>query len=233
MKKLKKIMNVISAPESGLQQVTQEAHFLIMACCVVISKIILLVARYDLFREYCERQTHLYMSHMNELYNLNLAAVQIEKMVAEAPYKSLRSTLFSSIAMYFLAGIFIWMLVKIRKGDGNLKQYLSIMAYAQIPIVLSYLFLGLVSIGTNELYFNSAFTSIGYYLPSTVSPFFKGILSAVELFAVWKYILVYYGLKSVTGFKKRENIMLCLFMFGILMLISGLNVWAGEGVASL
>ena len=79
------------------------------------------------------------MSHMNELYNLNLTAVQIEKMVAESPYKSLRSTLFSSIAMYFLAGIFIWMLVKIRKGDGNLKQYLSIMAYAQIPIVLSYL----------------------------------------------------------------------------------------------
>ena len=154
---------------------TQEAHFLIMACIVVTSKIVLLVARFDLFREYCEALTYQYMYSMKDLFNLNLTNVQIEKMVSESPYQSLRSTFLNSIVMYFLAGIFIWMLVKIRKGEGNLRQYLSIMAYAHIPLVLSYLFLGLVSIGTNELYFNSSFTSIGYYFPGTVSPFLKGI----------------------------------------------------------
>ena len=36
MKKLKKIIHVIGSPEKGFQQVTQEAHFLIMACIVLV-----------------------------------------------------------------------------------------------------------------------------------------------------------------------------------------------------
>ena len=102
MKKLKKIIHVIGSPEKGFQQVTQEAHFLIMACIVVTSKIVLLVARFDLFREYCEALTYQYMYSMKDLFNLNLTNVQIEKIVSYSQYQSLRSTFLNSIVMYFL-----------------------------------------------------------------------------------------------------------------------------------
>lgn len=137
------------------------------------------------------------------------------------------SLIFSPIAVVagvFLSALYYWLFVKILKGVGTYKQYASVMAHVAMITVLATLVSGITTILTGE-YALVPLTSLASLLPEGMKQgFLYGALSAVEVFNIWRVILIAIALKQISGLKNSKITIIVGIAFALGLCFSGISL---------
>lgn len=89
--------------------------------------------------------------------------------------------------------------------------------------MLSFIFVGIISIFTDNLYFDIPLTSLAFFLPKGYNSFIEGVTKHIEIFSIWRYCLIAIGISIVNKKKKSDSYGLVIAIFVISLLIGGIN----------
>ncbi len=158
-----KIYGVILAPTETFKNLLHEPSILGIFFIVAISQVLVLVLRYDLLSAYAKDQTKLAYQLLTARGDTIPSQDAIQKSIDSSPVNTLYSVSITSVAIWLLMALFIYILVKLFRGSGTYKQFLVITGYSYIPCVLSFIFVGIISIFTDNLYFDIPLTSLAFF----------------------------------------------------------------------
>lgn len=150
----------------------------------------------------------------------------IQKTARVSAISTVVMTPIMSIAGVLLSALYYWLFGMILKAQAGYKKYLSLMANVSLITLLSVVVMAIMVLITGEFQIEGPITSLASLLPDsmTMTPIF-GMATKIEVFTIWRMILIYLGLKEIAGLSSKKSIIIVATAFVLGMLFSGGSIW--------
>ena len=113
--------------------------------------------------------------------------------------------------------------VKAFKGEGTYKHVLSITGYSYVVILLFIIIQMFTSFFTGQLFLDTSLANVIKLLePGMIGTTLYGILRGIDIFTIWRYIVIAIGLRYMSGLDKIK-VMSMVSAFYILTIV--VNLW--------
>ncbi|WP_273702721.1 Yip1 family protein [Thermoanaerobacter sp. A7A] len=194
---MQRVIGIIISPIETMKNLIEKPRILYPIFAMAFGMVLLYLIRFPVFSEYIKNNVQMALSQTNT----PLTQEQINATVKMAPYMALISTPIANLFSWLIITVAIFGLIKLFKGQGNFKQYLSITGYAY-TITLLYLFLSLiVSFFSGELTINSSLTLLAQSLKGS---YIYGVMRGIDLFTIWYYVVIAIGVGLVSNISKTK-----------------------------
>ncbi|MDP9749865.1 MULTISPECIES: Yip1 family protein [Thermoanaerobacter] len=194
---MQRVIGIIISPTETMKNLMEKPRILYPILAMVFGMVLLYLIRFPVFSEYIKNNVQMTLSQSG----VSLTQEQIDAAVKMAPYMAMISTPINQLLTWFISTAIIFGLIKLFKGQGSFKQYLSITGYAY-TITLLYILLSLVvSFFTGELTINS---SLGLFAQSLKGSYIYGIMRSIDLFNIWYYVVIAIGVSLVSKISKAK-----------------------------
>ncbi|NLD47744.1 MAG: YIP1 family protein [Clostridiaceae bacterium] len=220
---IKALVGVIITPVETLRNILHKPKVLAIFLVVALSQTVFLALRFDLFSQYTKEKVRQAYNILIEKGNLQVTQEQVNAAIESSPVQSLISMPFGSLMVWVLVTLFIFAVVKLLRGKGTLKQFFCLTGYAHAPYLLGYLIVGLMSLFTANLYIEASFTSLLFFIPEDINPFVKGFIKDIEIFTIWKYVIIAIGLGMISKLEKKVVYGAVIFVYVTALILSGIN----------
>lgn len=215
---MQRVIGVIASPAETMKNLIEKPRILYPILAVAFGMVLLYLIRFPLFSDYIKNTVQTALSQTNA----QLTQEQVDAAAKMAPYATLISTPINELLTWFISTAIIFGLIKLFKGQGNFKQYMSITGYAY-TISLLYILLSLiVSFFSGELTINS---SLALFAQSLKGSYIYGIMRGIDLFSIWYYAVIALGVGLASKISKsKAYIIVALVYIGqILLQANGLK----------
>lgn len=143
-------------------------------------------------------------------------------LVNIAIYISLIFSIFTTLFSIFLVTIIFFIFIKLLRGNGDFKQYLSIVAYSSIVNVIGLFILLLSSkiIGNGLFLPNNSIFEILNITPN--NNFVATILSYItvsNIFSIWQHIIIAIGVIQISKIRKNYVYIYTTFIYMISIIL--------------
>ena len=148
-----------------------------------------------------------------KMMGMNMTPDQLESLVDASMITSVVTSPLTLIASWVIITLIFYAVFRFADCEKGMKKYFSMMAYINIiPVV------GMV---LNGLYMHFMGGSLTTYVtsisslidPETTGVFLYGILSNIEVFNIWSYVLYGMGFIYVGGVEKRRSVIVTSVIF--------------------
>ncbi len=132
---------------------------------------------------------------------------------------------FQAAVVFLLTALLYYIIMRIMGGEGKFKAYLSVVVHAGIISVLYTLMLTAISYYTGSLHQTAALTSLASLVsPEDVDPYVYGFLAGIDVFTIWRYVLMAIGFTAVSKLKKKHVYIVTaiIFIIGLVIGIYGM-----------
>ena len=141
-----------------------------------------------------------------------------------AEYIKYLGALIGTFAMWMLVSVIIWFLGNSFGADWNYVKALDLYAYSSVvQIIRSVLSLIIVLIRgvPNITTFQDLNVATGLNLFfSPENPRLYTLVSGIEIFTIWQFVLISYGIAEITGISKKKAIWISVITY-LVMLVAG------------
>lgn len=157
---------------------------------------------------------------------MSITPDQLETLVNSGMIASAVTAPLTIIASWAIVTLILYAVFRFADCEKGMKKYFSMMAYINIiPVV------GMVLNGLYIHFMGGSLTAYVTSISSLIDPeetgmFLYGILSNIEVFNIWAYVLYGMGFIYVGGVNKRKSIIITSVLFILFTL-------AAAGIASL
>lgn len=150
----------------------------------------------------------------------------IQKTARASAISTVVLTPIVSVVGILLSALYYWLFVMVLKGKGGYKKHLSLIANVSLIPLLSVIVMGIMILITGEFQVSAPITSLASLFPDgmTMTPFY-GMAMKIEIFTIWRMILVYIGLKEIGGLSSKRSLIIVSVAFVFGMLFSGGSIW--------
>ncbi len=215
------LVKTITSPGEAMAYISAHPTFLWPIIIVALHQLILLGGRYSLFKDTL-KETIVTSSQQygqpvptgQELETLTNISANIA--LAFAPIMSV---------IYWLAIAFlVFILVKIFKGEGTFKQYLSIAGYAHIIVVIYYLLSLVISFSTGQLYLDSSLANISnIFAPELRGSYLYGIIRSLDFFTIWFFLVIGMGANKASNRNNNIGYIATAIVFVLYIIVSAFS----------
>lgn len=122
--------------------------------------------------------------------------------------------------------LYYWLFGLILKAKGSYKKYFSLMANVSLVTMLSIILSGIMVLITGEFNIEKPVTSLASLLPDSMmmTPLY-GMALQIEVFNIWRLVLIYMGLKEIGELSHKKALIMVLLALFIMMLYLGGTMW--------
>ncbi|WP_165755668.1 Yip1 family protein [Ruminiclostridium hungatei] len=196
-----RILGVITSPQKTMEEIAGNPRTLFPFFLVAFGALIFYAVRLPLYKEMINRSIELQLQDTGT----QVAGGQEGFVQAVGVAGGLIGTSITSVVIWLITTLAFFLLIKVFKGEGTFKQYVSVIGYSYIINAL-YLAISLcVSFFTDSLFFDSSVAGIvDIFVPDLKGKFVYGFLRGFDLFGIWQYAVMGFGVAAVSkiGWKK-------------------------------
>ncbi|MDA1475723.1 YIP1 family protein [Bacillus changyiensis] len=150
---------------------------------------------------------HLENSKMIELLNVDVEAYRYMILFFR--------TIFYSVIFFVIWALLLWLIAKIGNGKTNFSAMFSLSIYASFVVVIAKFILSIIFYLTGSLEVRTL-TSLNGYI-SVAQPI-QSVLGMIDIFYIWTFILIAFGLQKIAGVSKRVSWIGVAVLFALLLL---------------
>jgi hypothetical protein len=223
---LQRLIGIIVSPAETMKNLVHKPRILFPIILIALGLVLFYIIRFPLYVETIKPSIELAL----EKAGMQFTPEQLDQQVNISAIAGLVAIPFGALIGWIVWSSIIFGVIKIFKGKGSYKQVLSVTGYSYAVTILYLILLAIISFATNTLAVDVPITSAATLLSDdSKGTFLYGVLTGVEVFAIWKLVVAGIGLKLVSKLsgKKIFTILIVLYVLGFL--ITGLS----QSVASM
>lgn len=194
---IQRIIGIIVSPGETMKALVQKPRILFPFLAVGLGMLLLYLTRYPLYVDFLRKT----MEAALEKQNAQLTPEQLESSMKFYKTIGLAFTPLGSIAGWLVLTAALFVGIKILKGEGSFKQYMSITGYSYVIMILYCILSAAVSFFSGELLLN---TSLGLFAPDLKGSFIYGILRSIDFFNIWYYAVISIGVLTLSKLSKTK-----------------------------
>jgi hypothetical protein len=212
MNVFQRAVGVIVSPAETMKNLIEKPRVLFPILLMAVSALLMILVNFEQYKEFLSQTTQATYERMN----IEMTPEQLDASLQFGAIAALVTTPITVVVAWFIESVIIFAAFKILKGEGKLKQFLSIIGYSSVITVFNYITLTIVSQLTGSFNMQAPVTSLASLLPASLAgTFLAGALSMVELFTIWKYAVISIGLGELSGLSKKK----VYIILGVILLI--------------
>ncbi|MCX7843562.1 MAG: YIP1 family protein [Clostridia bacterium] len=213
-----KIAGVVVSPSETMKAIAAKPTVIVPIIMFLLMPLALYILRYDLYEEFMRNITQMSLENSSA----NMTPEQIAAAVDMSVKIGIFSTPLSMMLNWLIGTAILFGIMKIFKGEGNFKQYLSVTGYAYVIMVVYYLLCIPVSYMTGTLMLNS---SLALIVPHMKESLLYGILRGLDFFSLWYFLVIGIGAAAVSKVSKAKvyTVVGIIFIVSIAMAINTLK----------
>ena len=208
---LQKVIGVIVSPKKAMEAIAQKSDILYPILAMLLTTPILYLIRYPLFEQMVK----------TKLENTPQAAQMTPSMISLSTKIGLITAPIRVIIMWIVITFIFWGILRIFKGEGKFKQYLSVTGYAYTIVIISMIVTLIASYFTGSLILDTSLASItNLFAPDLKGSFLYGIIRGINLFGIWQFIVYAIGLKVVSKLSSAKVYSVVSVVYIVMILLS-------------
>lgn len=219
MNVFERVFGVFFSPGEVMQNLAEKPRIILGLIISLIVPAVTLLAVFPMYKEFSRPVIEATYKNMN----LPSTPEDIDAALEIAKITGPIGGAVGSALMWFVGALVLWLILKIFKGQGTLKQFLSVTGYASVVSVISAIvFIAITQVtGT---YASVSYTSLAVILPESLKgSFVYGVASGIEVFSIWQYILIAIGAVTVSKISKNKVYIVVACIFAILLIYAGVQ----------
>ncbi|MCX7710952.1 MAG: YIP1 family protein [Clostridia bacterium] len=217
MNVLQRMIGIIVNPVETMKSIAEKPTMLFAVILMAAAPALLYFLRASLYGDFMK-----YIMEMTMASSNSSAQVTPEQMQASIGIYTKLGPVIAGVGGlfgWFVGAAVLFGIMKIFKGQGTFKQYLSITAFASVIMSVYYLLSLALSYVTGTLLLNS---SLALLVPDMKGELTYGLLRILDLFYVWHYAVIGIGVAVVSKVSKAKVYPVVAIVFIVSMLI-GIN----------
>lgn len=214
-----RVIGIIFSPSKTIMDLIAKPRILFAILSLALGLVTLQLIRYNL---YADQMMQALERSLNT--NPSVSVEQLEQYSGVLQIAGLLGTAINKILVWFLTGLALWGVVKLFKGEGKLKQYLSIIGYSGVITLLYYALSAAVSFLTGRLMLDDSLANItNLFAPSMKGSYIYGIFRAIGFFNIWYYFIIATGIALLNKISKTKAYSITAFVFIIEVLLNAME----------
>ncbi len=227
----KRLWWIFTSPGRLMTALSEKPKVLICMIIGALAMDIKYLVRMPLYKDMM-RQAALAQSQsgLYESYGLEMTPEMIEASLPTSMIAGLVAGPFTVILLSFLlVALIFFAILKLMGGQGKYKAYLSVVVHANMIMVLYTLLVIPISYITGSLHEAPTLTSLATLLsPDQSGTLVYTVLSAIDVFSIWYYMVLAIGFAAVSKLKKIYVYAVTAGIFLIGIIISVISVSATQ-----
>ncbi|MDI6605139.1 MAG: Yip1 family protein [Thermoanaerobacteraceae bacterium] len=208
---LQRVIGVIVSPKKAMEAIVQKSDILYPILAMLLTTPIFYLIRYPLFEQMVK----------TKLENTPQAAQMTPSMISFSTKIGLITAPIGVIIMWIVITFIFWGILRIFKGEGKFKQYLSVTGYAYTIVIISMIVTLIASYFTGSLILDTSLASItNLFAPDLKGSFLYGIIRGINLFGIWQFIVYAIGLKVVSKLSSAKVYSVVSVVYIVMILLS-------------
>lgn len=208
---LQKVIGVIVSPKKAMEAIAQKSDILYPILAMLLTTPIFYLIRYPLFEQMVK----------TKIENTPQAAQMTPSMISFSTKIGLITAPIGVIIMWLVITFVFWGILRIFRGEGKFKQYLSVTGYAYTISIISMIVTLIASYFTGSLILDTSFASItNLFAPDLKGSFLYGIIRGINLFSIWQFIVYAIGLKVVSKLSSTKVYSVVSAVYIVMILLS-------------
>jgi hypothetical protein len=216
-----RLVGVIISPKETMEDLVNKPRVLFPFFIVAFGSLIFYLIRLPLYKEMINRSLELQLQESGSQFSSGQSGfIQNVGIIG-----GLIGTSIASLVIWLIVAFAFFLLIKVFKGEGKFKQYLSILGYSYVINAL-YLMISLfVSYFSNNLFFDSSIASIvEIFAPNLKGSLIYGVLRGIDLFGIWQYIVISLGMASLSKISKEKVYLITALIYTVSILLNADNM---------
>lgn len=214
MNVFEKLAGVLVNPAETMKSIAAKPGVLIPMLIMVVAPLLLSLVQKDLYESFIRQISEASLA-------ANPAAAQMTQEQIQANLNlSVKIATYAApvnvIVSWLLGTAILFGIMKIFKGQGSFKQYLSVTGYASVITAVSFLLTLAVSYVTGSVNLNS---SLALLVPDMKGELLYGILRGLDLFIIWHYAVIAIGVSVLSKVGKAKVYSIVGLMFAVALFL--------------
>lgn len=214
-----RVIGIIVSPTKTVDDLIEKPRILFPLLASALGLLVLYLSRFGLYEEYLRTTME-----RAAAADPSITAEQIDALMGISTSMGLITTPITAVITWLISTAILFGGAKIFKGEGQFKQYLSIVGYCGVVTLLYYVICIAVSFFSGELMLNASLSIItNLFAPDIKGSFIYGLFRSVGLFNIWYYILVAIGITRVSKLPKSKVYPIVAIVFILEILVNSLE----------
>ncbi len=222
---LKRVLGIVFSPGQVMERLSGKPKVLFPIVVMLVAMPLLYIIRFPLFKDYTRNSIGMGMEIYSSTTGIEYTPEMIEQMVDLYSKIQLAIIPVGLLVVWILSSLLLFVAMKIFRGKGSYKQYLSVTGYAYVITILSMLLTFFVSFFTESLHMFIPLTSLAALFTGTEiqGTFIFGMLKGIEVFSIWHYAVIAIGLKYVSKLSSTKVYTIVACLYAIIIVINGMG----------
>jgi hypothetical protein len=221
---LHRVAGVIFSPGETMKELVRKPRILFAFFLVALSQAVLYIVRFPLLRDYLTEVSKASLELSSKKFNIEVTPELVEKTVSSQSVITLISTPVGSLFVWLMFTAILFGILKIFKGEGKFKQFMSVAGYAYIISALYLLITLIVSYFSGSLHITMPLTSMANLLPASLEgSFVYGFVKPIDIFSIWYYVVVGIGVVEATKLSKVKVYTVIFAMYAVTLVFAGIS----------
>ncbi|MGB4649545.1 MAG: YIP1 family protein [Acetivibrionales bacterium] len=220
----RRLIWLFASPGRLMEELAEKPRVLFWLILGSVTTAVPFAVRMPLYEEMV-RKSIAAQSEYLESFGLEMTPEMIEAGLSSGLVTGLVTMPFQAAVVFLLTALLYYIIMRIMGGEGKFKAYLSVVVHAGIISVLYTLMLTAISYYTGSLHQTAALTSLASLVsPEDVDPYVYGFLAGIDVFTIWRYVLMAIGFTAVSKLKKKHVYIVTaiIFIIGLVIGIYGM-----------
>lgn len=214
----RRVWGIVASPANVMRDLVNRPRIVFAIFIITFSFLIYNIVR---FRPYCEFWMDIAEKGLDPASEDYLMELNYRTLFFT--FGALISQPFLSLLGWLLGGLVLFMGVKAFKGEGTYKHVLSITGYSYVIILLFIIIQMITSFFTGQLFLDTSLANAVKLLnPAMIGTPLYGILRGIDIFTIWRYIVIAIGLIYMSGLDKIKVISMVSVFY---VLTIAINLW--------
>lgn len=212
-----RVLGVIVSPEQTMKNLAAKPRILFPILIMVFGVLLLYILRFSLFQDTIRTAIE---NSLNQGKTPQMTKEQVDLAIKIGSITGLIGVIIAPLFAWLAGTAVLFAVIKMFKGQGSFKQYMSITGYAYVITLMFLILTGIASYFTGNLELDLSLGVISSLLiqdPSSsyLSGFMAGLLKSIAIFSIWKYVVIAIGVTIVSAIPKKK---VYYIVFGIFLL---------------
>lgn len=216
---MEKIIGVIFSPIETMKSIAAKPGILIPIILMVLIPVLSIIVRIPLYKEFMKEILTISLENSNQ----KLTPEQIDTMINiySNPIMGVVSNTVTYLLMWLVLAALILAFVKIFKGKGSFKQFLSMTGYAMVIGFLSLILSTIVSFYTHSYMLDTSLANIStLILPDIKGSVQYGMIRGADIFSIWQYIVLGVGVVTIGKVGKAKTAVFMTLLFVVTLFLA-------------
>jgi hypothetical protein len=211
-----RLFGVIFSPADTMKCLAEKPRILFGLLLTLITPVVYIFGIFPMYKEYMRSTLEATYAKMN----VQMTPQQIDNISNISTITSPVTLILVAAASLFLGTLILWAIVKLFKGEGTYKQYLSVSCYTAVIAAISTI-VAIILTHVTGSFSKIGFTNLASLLPDMSGNFLYGMAKGLDLFLIWQYIVIGIGTATISKLSKNKVFVIIGCIFAAILIYYG------------